>query len=104
MIRRPPRSTPKTSSAASDVYKRQVCRWLINKTGISELLMVARQQEPLALLQKELDGGTITSLDEALPQADIVVWVASMPKTIEINTDNLKKPVSYTHLTLPTRS
>jgi len=71
---------------------RAVCRWLINKTGISELLMVARQQEPLALLQKELDGGTITSLDEALPQADIVVWVASMPKTIEIDTDNLKKP------------
>ncbi|MDC3203066.1 long-chain acyl-[acyl-carrier-protein] reductase [Prochlorococcus sp. AH-716-C14] len=69
-----------------------VCRWLINKTGISELLMVARQQEPLVLLQKELDGGTITSLDEALPQADIVVWVASMPKTIEIDTDNLKKP------------
>ena len=69
-----------------------VCRWLINKTGISELLMVARQQEPLALLQKELDGGTITSLDEALPQADIVVWVASMPKTFEIDTDNLKKP------------
>ncbi len=69
-----------------------VCRWLINKSGISELLMVARQQEPLALLQKELDGGTITSLDEALPQSDIVVWVASMPKTIEIDTDNLKKP------------
>ena len=69
-----------------------VCRWLINKTGISELLMVARQQEPLAKLQKELDGGTITSLDEALPKADIVVWVASMPKTIEIDTDNLKKP------------
>jgi len=69
-----------------------VCRWLINKTGISELLMVARQQEPLALLQKEVDGGTITTLDEALPQADIVVWVASMPKTIEIDTENLKKP------------
>ncbi len=68
-----------------------VCRWLINKTGISELLMVARQQEPLELLQKELDGGTITSLDKALPQADIVVWVASMPKTIEIDTENLKK-------------
>ncbi len=68
-----------------------VCRWLINKTGISELLMVARQQEPLALLQKELDGGTITSLNEALPKADIVVWVASMPKTIEIDKNNLKK-------------
>ena len=64
----------------------------MNKTGISELLMVARQQEPLALLQKELDGGTITSLDQALPQADIVVWVASMPKTIEIDPNNLKKP------------
>ena len=50
--------------------------------------MVARQQEPLALLQKELDGGTVTSLNEALPQADIVVWVASMPKTIEIDKDN----------------
>ena len=69
-----------------------VCRWLINKTGISELLMVARQQEPLARLQKELDGGTVTSLNDALPKADIVVWVASMPKTIEIDTDNLKKP------------
>jgi len=69
-----------------------VCRWLINKTGISELLMVARQQEPLAQLQKELDGGTVISLDKALPQADIVVWVASLPKTIEIDTSNLKKP------------
>ncbi len=68
-----------------------VCRWLINKTGISELLMVARQREPLEILQKELDGGTITSLNEALPQADIVVWVASMPKTVEIDTNNLKK-------------
>jgi len=48
--------------------------------------------QSLNLLQKELDGGTITSLDEALPQADIVVWVASMPKTIEIDTNNLKKP------------
>ena len=69
-----------------------VCRWLVNKTDIAELLLVARQQEPLASLQKELDGGTIKNLDEALPQADIVVWVASMPKTIEIDTKNLKKP------------
>ena len=78
-----------------------VCRWLINKTGIGELLLVARQKEPLNSLQKELNGGTVKNLEEALPEADIVVWVASMPKTMEINTDNLK-PVSYTHLTLPT--
>ncbi len=69
-----------------------VCRWLINKTGIKELLMVARQQEPLKSLQKELGGGTIKSLDNALPEADIVVWVASMPKTMDINTNILKKP------------
>ncbi len=69
-----------------------VCRWLINKTGIKELLLVARQKEPLVSLQKELDGGTIRNLDEALPEADIVVWVASMPKTMEIDSNNLKKP------------
>jgi len=69
-----------------------VCRWLVNKTGIGELLMVARQQEPLISLQKELDAGIIKNLDDALPEADIVVWVASMPKTMEIDTNNLKKP------------
>ncbi len=69
-----------------------VCRWLINKTGIGELLLVARQKEPLNSLQKELNGGTVKNLEEALPEADIVVWVASMPKTMEINTNNLKQP------------
>ncbi len=69
-----------------------VCRWLTNKTGIRELLMVARQQDPLLSLQKELNAGRITSLDEALPLADIVVWVASMPKTIEIDTQKLQNP------------
>ena len=54
--------------------------------------MVARQQEPLNSLQRELNGGTVKNLDEALPLADIVVWVASMPKTMEIDTNNLKKP------------
>ena len=69
-----------------------VCRWLVNKTGIGELFLVARQKEPLDSLQKELDGGIIKDLDEALPEADIVVWVASMPKTMEIDTNKLKKP------------
>ena len=69
-----------------------VCRWLTNKTGIGELLMVARQQEPLISLQKELNGGYIKTLDEALPLADIVVWVASMPKTMVIDINKLKRP------------
>ena len=31
-------------------------------------------------------------LEEALPQADIVVWVASMPKGVEIDPEQLKHP------------
>ena len=69
-----------------------VCRWLSKKTGIDELVLVARQQEPLLSLQKELEGGIIKTLNEALPIADIVVWVASMPKTMNIEIDKLKKP------------
>ena len=57
-----------------------VCRWLTQRTGIKELLMVARQQQPLTDLREELGGGRILSLDEALPEADVVVWVASMPR------------------------
>ena len=69
-----------------------VCRWLTQRTGIKELLMVARQQQPLADLREELGGGRILSLDEALPEADVVVWVASMPRTLEIDADRLQKP------------
>ena len=69
-----------------------VCRWLTNRTGVSELLLVARQQKPLIELQSQLGGGRILSLDEALPEADIVVWVASMPKTLEIDPSKIKRP------------
>ena len=69
-----------------------VCRWLTQRTGIKELLMVARQQQPLTDLREELGGGRILSLDEALPEADVVVWVASMPRTLEIDADRLQKP------------
>ncbi|MDA9761529.1 long-chain acyl-[acyl-carrier-protein] reductase [Desulfobacterales bacterium] len=69
-----------------------VCRWLTQRTGIKELLMVARQPQPLADLREELGGGRILSLDEALPEADVVVWVASMPRTLEIDADRLQKP------------
>ena len=62
-----------------------VCRWLSQRTGVKELLLVARQQQPLIDLQVELGGGRILSLDEALPQADVVVWVASLPQTLTID-------------------
>ncbi len=69
-----------------------VCRWLEQKTDVAELLLVARNQERLQALQAELGRGKILELEEALPQADIIVWVTSMPKGVEINPDTLKKP------------
>ena len=69
-----------------------VCRWLSQRTGVHELLLVARQQQPLKDLQQDLQGGRILSLEEALPEADAVVWVASLPKNLEIDKSNLRKP------------
>ncbi len=69
-----------------------VCRWLDKKTEVEELLLIARNQERLQGLQAELGRGKIMGLEEALPHADIIVWVASMPKGVEINAETLKKP------------
>jgi fatty aldehyde-generating acyl-ACP reductase len=69
-----------------------VCRWLSQRTGVKELLLVARQQQPLLDLQTDLGGGRILSLEEALPQADVVVWVASLPQTLSIDAANLRSP------------
>ncbi|MEC4816992.1 MAG: long-chain acyl-[acyl-carrier-protein] reductase [Scytonema sp. PMC 1069.18] len=69
-----------------------VCRWLDAKTEIKELLLIARNQERLQQLQEELGRGKIMSMEEALPEADIVVWVASMPKGMEIDPTVLKQP------------
>ncbi|MEW5859667.1 MAG: long-chain acyl-[acyl-carrier-protein] reductase [Cyanobacteriota bacterium] len=69
-----------------------VCRWLDARTEVAELLLIARKQERLQALQAELGRGKIMGLEEALPLADIVVWVASMPKGVEIDPTVLKKP------------
>jgi fatty aldehyde-generating acyl-ACP reductase len=69
-----------------------VCRWLNARADVAELLLVARNQERLHLLQDELGRGKILDLDSALPLADIIVWVASMPKGVEINPQPLKQP------------
>jgi fatty aldehyde-generating acyl-ACP reductase len=69
-----------------------VCRWLDARTDVGELLYVARNQERLQALQAELGRGKIETLEQALPQADIIVWVASMPKGIEIDPVQLKQP------------
>ncbi len=69
-----------------------VCRWIDARTDVKELLLVARNTERLQNLQDELGRGKIMALDEALPQADIIVWVASMPKGVEVDPAVLKQP------------
>ncbi|NJL78785.1 MAG: long-chain acyl-[acyl-carrier-protein] reductase [Richelia sp. RM2_1_2] len=69
-----------------------VCRWLDAKTNVKELLLIARNIERLSSLQSDLGRGKIMGLEEALPLADIIVWVASMPKGVEIDPTMLKKP------------
>jgi fatty aldehyde-generating acyl-ACP reductase len=67
--------------------------WRLNtRTHIADLLLIARNQERLQLLQDELGRGKILDLEVALPLADIIVWVASMPKGVEINPAVLKQP------------
>lgn len=69
-----------------------VCRWLEARADVAELLLIARNQERLLDLQAELGRGKIMGLEEALPLADVVVWVASMPKGVEIDPAVLKHP------------
>jgi fatty aldehyde-generating acyl-ACP reductase len=69
-----------------------VCRWLNARTDVADLLLVARNQDRLQTLQDELGRGKILSLEEALPKADIIVWVASMPKGVDIDPAQLKQP------------
>jgi fatty aldehyde-generating acyl-ACP reductase len=69
-----------------------VCRWLNRRVDVADLLLIARDRDRLNALQAELGRGKITSLEEALPQADIVVWVASMPKGIQLEANKLKHP------------
>ncbi|MEO0736875.1 MAG: long-chain acyl-[acyl-carrier-protein] reductase, partial [Cyanobacteria bacterium J06649_12] len=69
-----------------------VCRWLSHNTGVKELLLVARNRERLDNLKEEIGMGKVMGLEEALPMADVVVWVASMPKGIDIDPSTLKQP------------
>ncbi|CAN1212347.1 long-chain acyl-[acyl-carrier-protein] reductase [Tumidithrix helvetica PCC 7403] len=69
-----------------------VCRWLDTRTEIKDLILVARNQDRLVELQAQLGRGKIMGIEQALPLADIVVWVASMPKGMEIDPATLKRP------------
>ncbi|CAK6692108.1 Long-chain acyl-[acyl-carrier-protein] reductase [Synechococcus sp. CBW1107] len=68
-----------------------VCRWL-QRRGVGDLLLVARRPQPLVDLQESLGSGRILPLDQALSEADVVVWVASLPQSLQIDTATLRKP------------
>lgn len=69
-----------------------VCRWLHERSGVRDLRLVARQQNALVALQEDLGCGRIQPLEAALPEADVVVWVASLPRTMAINPQQLRQP------------
>ncbi len=69
-----------------------VCRWLQERVGVAELLLVARKEQPLRDLQASLGSGRILPLQEALPRADVVVWVASLSESLTIDTASLRRP------------
>jgi fatty aldehyde-generating acyl-ACP reductase len=69
-----------------------VCHWLQERTGVGELLLVARKEQPLRDLQAALGAGRILPLEEALAEADVVVWVASLPESLSIDVARLRRP------------
>ena len=69
-----------------------VCRWLCQRTGVQELLLVARRPQPLVDLQEELGGGRILSMEDAMAEADVVVWVASLAQASSIDPSRLPRP------------
>ena len=69
-----------------------VCRWLWSRTGVGELLLVARQPQPLSDLQSALGCGRILAMEEALAEADVVVWVASLPQTLSLAETPFRRP------------
>ena len=82
MIRRPPRSTQSRSSAASDVYKRQVCAL----PGIAHLLGKAHE---IAYFQH---ASVIQNYTTCEPTKHLMLDRAYH------NSIHLGVPVSYTHL------
>ncbi|MFN9636474.1 MAG: long-chain acyl-[acyl-carrier-protein] reductase [Synechococcaceae cyanobacterium] len=86
-----PRARVAVIGATGDIGS-AVCRWLQERTGVGELLLVARKEQPLRDLQASLGAGRILALEEALTQADVVVWVASLPESLSIDLGSLPRP------------
>src|SRR5665648_679156 len=114
MIRRPPRSTLSSSSAASDVYKRQGYDFRRKHGLFNQLVQVGRKKNARSptrkykaifgqfravirieiisnLLQKRIHGPT----DQGFS------FILRKPIMLKFNRTSITTSVSYTHLTLP---
>src|SRR5660398_281885 len=104
MIRRPPRSTPLYSSAASDVYKRQ----FYNHNLYWEVIAPGGAPNPEGVLLDAVKDsfGSVENFRETFVKAAVTrfgsgwAWLVLQEKGLVIsstpNQDN--PPVSYTHL------
>eukprot|EP00826_Nyctotherus_ovalis_P026409 TRINITY_DN20622_c0_g1_i1.p1 TRINITY_DN20622_c0_g1~~TRINITY_DN20622_c0_g1_i1.p1 ORF type:complete len:112 (-),score=28.58 TRINITY_DN20622_c0_g1_i1:19-330(-) len=99
MIRRPPRSTRKESSAASDVFKRQIVKRSacvgLNSLKFSLGNMKGDRSSSLGRVKSEVDA--VYSFQNTM--LDRLIQHLNETKKMPIIT---KAAVSYTHLTLPT--
>lgn len=84
-------STVAVVGATGDIGS-AVCQWLTARTDVQRLLLVARERGRLDELQESLERGEILPLEEALPEADIIVWVASLNQGMNIDPQGLKDP------------
>ena len=69
MIRRPPRSTQSRSSAASDVYKRQV----LQLTGLEQMEAAEPKETPVAALVTEMMVVMVTVVVALMTKVEVAV-------------------------------
>src|SRR5450756_2800902 len=98
MIRRPPRSTQSRSSAASDVYKRQLVLRLEVDHGLTAV--TALTMHVLEQMQGQRTG-MIEQEHVTLLQIIKIVGGEFRQQAVQLIA-HAERSVSYTHLTLPT--
>src|SRR5450756_1717985 len=118
MIRRPPRSTQSRSSAASDVYKRQVEDVAEHERGALAALRPGQHREGAPVghrhdvrlldLLVPADRGAVEGRPALEHVVELAVGdldhleVAEDVREPQLDVLHVLVPVSYTHLTLPT--
>src|SRR5680860_1507881 len=126
MIRRPPRSTQSRSSAASDVYKRQIPLWYIRQQSDSLFAPIGAEQPNTDKKEQLYQKYRITPRErEVIEQLCLGKTNQQIADTLFISLQTVKdhthriynkvginsrmklvqmvnNSVSYTHLTLPT--